>query len=419
MKMKRSFTYLILLVLFAGLLAACGEESTPTANSGSNTGTGTSTGTGTGTGGNATAVIRDAVGAAAAVKDYQSTIDLTYTGTGAGTITMDVALKGNLAATDEGPVVLPQFKGSVTRSTLPTIATGTVAVLGKNTLLYDPTNKLVLKGGASAASSEVYNLFLGSQSKAATLFSSDLATSSLAGDEKVGSYNTSRVNFVPKEGVASTFGKGAKGSVWLDKESKLPVQLDYSEEGGGQKWTVTNLQVNKGVDDAKLAFTPPADAKVVDASQFGQTKQVANLDEAKAAVGFGLAVVSYLPADLPRNPTSVGVQTTPAGNIITANYTVKVTAPIVTPFPNAKGKDAATSEKGISIRALKSTVNLPSNLPSGAAISEVTVGGQKGTLAVLNNATAILTFTKDGVFYTISSSGYGKDEVTKVAGGLQ
>jgi hypothetical protein len=294
-----------------------------------------------------------------------------------------------------------------------------VAVLGKSTLLYDPANKVVLKGGASAASSEVYNLFLGSQTKAATLFSSDLATPTVAGEEKVGSYTTTRINFVPKEGVASTFGKGAKGSVWIDKDSKLPVQLDYSEEAGGQKWTVSNLQVNKGVDDAKLSFTPPAEAQVVDAGQFGQAKQVANLDEAKTTAGFGLATVSYLPGDLPKNPTAVSVQTTPVGNIITADYTVKATAPIVTPFPNAKGKDPAQNEKGISIRALKSTVNLPSNLPSGAAISDVTVGGQKGTLAALNDTTAILTFAKDGVFYTITSSGYGKDEVTKVAEGLK
>jgi hypothetical protein len=177
--------------------------------------------------------------------------------------------------------------------------------------------------------------------------------------------------------------------------------------------------VNKGVDDAKLSFTPPADAQVVDASQFGQAKQVANLDEAKTTAGFGLATVSYLPGDLPKNPTAVSVQTTPVGNIITADYTVKATAPIVTPFPNAKGKDPAQNQKGISIRALKSTVNLPSNLPSGAVISDVTVGGQKGTLAALNDTTAILTFAKDGVFYTITSSGYGKDEVTKVAEGLK
>jgi outer membrane lipoprotein-sorting protein len=416
MKMKRSFTYLILLALVAGLLAACGEEPTP--NPGSNNPTSGASTTAAGSG-NAAAIIKDSVGAAVAITDYQATIDLTYTGTGAGNLTMDVVLKGSLAATDDGPAALPQFKGTVTKSSLPTIATGTVAVLGKSTLLYDPANKVVLKGGASAASSEVYNLFLGSQTKAATLFSSDLATPTVAGEEKVGSYTTTRINFVPKEGVASTFGKGAKGSVWIDKDSKLPVQLDYSEEAGGQKWTVSNLQVNKGVDDAKLSFTPPADAQVVDAGQFGQAKQVANLDEAKTTAGFGLASVSYLPGDLPKNPTAVSVQTTPVGNIITADYTVKATAPIVTPFPNAKGKDPAQNEKGISIRALKSTVNLPSNLPSGAAISDVTVGGQKGTLAALNDTTAILTFAKDGVFYTITSSGYGKDEVTKVAEGLK
>jgi outer membrane lipoprotein-sorting protein len=416
MKMKRSFTYLILLALVAGLLAACGEEPTP--NPGSNNPTSGASTTAAASG-NAAAIIKDSVGAAVAITDYQATIDLTYTGTGAGNLTMDVVLKGSLAATDDGPAALPQFKGTVTKSSLPTIATGTVAVLGKSTLLYDPANKVVLKGGASAASSEVYNLFLGSQTKAATLFSSDLATPTVAGEEKVGSYNTTRINFVPKEGVASTFGKGAKGSVWIDKDSKLPVQLDYSEEAGGQKWTVSNLQVNKGVDDAKLSFTPPAEAQVVDAGQFGQAKQVANLDEAKTTAGFGLATVSYLPGDLPKNPTAVSVQTTPVGNIITADYTVKATAPIVTPFPNAKGKDPAQNQKGISIRALKSTVNLPSNLPSGAVISDVTVGGQKGTLAALNDTTAILTFAKDGVFYTITSSGYGKDEVTKVAEGLK
>lgn len=417
MKMKRSFTYLILLALCAGILAACGEEPTP--NPGSNTTTTAAATSGTSTSGNAATIIKDSVGAAVGVKDYQSTIDMTFTGTGAGTLSMDVVLKGSLGASDEGAAALPQFKGTVTKSTLSTIPAGTVAALGKTTLLYDPTNKVVLKGGASAASSEVYNLFLGSQTKAATLFSSDLATPTLVGDEKVGSYNTSRIDFAPKANVTSAFGKGAKGSVWIDKDSKLPVQLDYSEEGGGQKWTVSNLQVNKGVDDAKLTFTPPADAKVVDSGQFGQTKEVANLDEAKASAGFALATVSYMPSDLPRNPTSIAVQTTPVGNIITADFSTKATAPIVTPFPGAKGTGAATSQKGITIRALKSSVNLPSNLPSGAAISDVTVGGQKGTLAVLNDTTAILTFAKDGVFYTISSSGYGKDEVTKVGEGLK
>ena len=418
MKMKRSFTYLILLALFAGLLAACGEEPTPIPRTGTNTTTG-SNASGSGASGNAAGIIKDSVGAAVGVKDYQSTIDLTYTGTGAGTLSMDVVLRGSLGATDEGPAALPQFKGTITKSTLPTVPAGTVAALGKTTFLYDPTNKVVLKGGASAASSEVYNLFLGSQSKAATLFSSDLATPTLVGDEKVGSYNTSRLDFTPKANVTSTFGKGAKGSVWVDKDTKLPVQLDYSEEGGGQKWTVSNLQVNKGVDDAKLTYTPPTDARVVDSGQFGQTRQVANLDEAKTTAGYALATVSYLPADLPKNPTAVAVQTTPVGNIITAEYSVKTTAPIVTPFPGAKSTAPAQSQKGVTIRALKASVNLPSNLPSGVAITDVTIGGQKGTLAALNETTAILTFAKDGVFYTISSSGYGKDEVTKVGEGLK
>lgn len=418
MKMKRSFTYIILLALVAAILAACGDEPTPAP---SNPTPGSTTGTTSGTtgGGNASAVIKDSVGAAAAVKDYQASIDLTYTGTGTGNLSMDVVYKGSLVANDEGASTVPAFKGTVTKSTLPTIANGTIVALGKDTLLYDPSTKTVLKGGAGAASSEVYNLFIGSQTKAATLFSSDLATPTLAGDEKVGSYDTTKITFTPNPNVSSTFGKNAKGTVWVDKASKLPVQLDYSEDGGGMKWTVSNLKVNQNVADSALTFTPPSDAKVVDSSQFGQAQSVSNLDEAKTKAGFAIGTVSYLPSDLPKNPTAVSVQTTPVGNIINAEYTVKTNGPIVTPFPNAKGKDPAQTVKGITIRALQSSVGLPSNLPSGAAISDVTVNGQKGTLAVLTDTSAILTFSKGGISYTITSAGYGKDEVTKVANGIQ
>ncbi|MBN9387310.1 MAG: hypothetical protein J0I20_04595 [Chloroflexi bacterium] len=419
MKMKRSFTYIILLALVAAILAACGDEPTPApTNPTPGATTGTTTGNTTG-GGNASAVIKDSVAAAAAVKDYQASIDLTYTGTGAGNLSMDVVYKGSLVANDEGASTVPAFKGTVTKSTLPTIANGTIVALGKDTLLYDPATKTVLKGGAGAASSDVYNLFIGSQTKAATLFSSDLATSTLAGDEKVGSYDTTKITFTPNPNVSSTFGKNAKGTVWVDKASKLPVQLDYSEDGGGMKWTVSNLKVNQNVADSALTFTPPSDAKVVDTSQFGQAQKVATLDDAKAKAGFALGTVSYLPSDLPKNPTAVSVQTTPVGNIINAEYTVKSNGPIVTPFPGAKGTAAAQTVKGITIRALQSAVGLPSNLPSGAAISDVTVNGEKGTLAVLNDTSAILTFSKGGVFYTITSAGYGKDEVTKVANGIQ
>src|SRR5215213_857371 len=120
MKLKRSFTSLILLALIAGMLAACGEEPTPArSNTTASTNTGTTAAANTGTSGNAATIIKDSVGAAANVKDYQATIDLTYTGTGAGMISLDIALKGGLGATDEGAAALPQFKGTVTKSTLP------------------------------------------------------------------------------------------------------------------------------------------------------------------------------------------------------------------------------------------------------------------------------------------------------------
>lgn len=410
MKTRKGMAFIVLLALFAAILAACGENTPVPASNAA-----TTAASGAATSGNAAQIVKDSRAAVAAIKDYQSSLDMTFTGQGAGNLAMDVILKGSPAGA-EGQA--PQFKGTVTKSTLPTLPNGTVAVLGKSTFLYDPTTKVVLKGGATSGSSELYNLFLGSQIKALSLFEADLATPTLAGEEKVGDYTASKVTFAPKPELLGTsaFGKDAKGTAWIDKESKLPVKLEYSEEGSSMNWTVTNLQVNKNIGDDKLSFTPPAEAKVVDASQFGKPAKVASLDEAKSKAGFAFTA-GYLPAELPKQPTNVGVQTTPLGNIVTAEFSVKSAAQ-VTPFPNSKGKEQAQSFKGVSIRALKGTANLPGNIPSGAAISDVTIGGQKGSVAVLDKNT-ILTFAKDGVFYTITSNEYGKDELVKVAEGLK
>ena len=418
MKIKPGLMYLLLLTLMAGLLAACGGDNATPAPA-SNTGTPGGSGT-TGTG-DANTIIKNSAGALAQIKDYQSTLDLTFTGQGAGTVSMDVLLKGSPVAEDTGnPGGTPQFKGTVAKSTLSTLPTGSVAVLGKSSFIYDPTTKIVLKG-ATGGNSEIYNLFTGSQTRSATLFSTDLTTATVAGDDKVGNFSTTKLTFTPKKGMedSSVFGKNVKAAVWVDKASNLPVQLDYSEDGASMKWTVSNLQINKGLDDAKLSFTPPADAKVVDSSQFGKIEKVGSLAEAQSKAGFTPANPGYLPADLGTTPTGIEVQTTPLGNLISYKYSVKTTVANVTPFPNAKGKGGPADSKSINIKALKSSVNLPNNLPSNAAISDVTVQGQKGTLAVLTDSEVSLIFSKNGVFYTISSSGYGKDDVQKIGEGLK
>jgi hypothetical protein len=197
------------------------------------------------------------------------------------------------------------------------------------------------------------------------------------------------------------------------------VQLDYSEDGAGLKWTVSNLQVNKGIDDTKLAFTPPTGAQVIDATQFGKIQKATDLTDANSKAGFTFPTVSYLPSDLPKAATSVSLQTTPVGNFIIADYSLKTTVVNPTPFPGLKGSGAPQNQKSISIKAFKSAVNLPANLPTTATITNASVQGQKATLAALTPTSAILIFNKSGVFYTISSTGYNKDEVQKVAEGLK
>ncbi len=139
MKKKQSLGLLVGLGIFAGLLMSCGDSATPapaapapagnptTSSSGaaptSGAGTSGASNTGAKPAGDAASIIKNSQSALAGIKDYQATMDMTFTGQGAGNLVMDVIQKGGLAGvedTGQGP----QFKGTVTKSTLPTIPTG-------------------------------------------------------------------------------------------------------------------------------------------------------------------------------------------------------------------------------------------------------------------------------------------------------
>ena len=426
MKWRLKIGYLLLAIIIAGMLSACGDDATPipaTPNS-SNNNAGPVGGTvpnNSSSDTSAAVTLRNTAQALSSITDYAGTLDITFTGQGAGSILMDVAMKGNPTADDSGKgPASPQFKGTVTKSTFTVLPANSAAVLGQTAYLYDPTSNVVLKG-SNLGSSDIYNLFSGTQTRAAEMFSLDFVTPAKEGEETIGTYNTTKLTFTPKpdrEGTA-LFGRNVKATVWVDKATNLPVQLDYSEDGAGLKWTVSNLQVNKGVDDTKLAFIPPTGAQVIDATQFGKIQKATDLTDANSKAGFTFPTVSYLPGDLPKAATSVSLQTTPVGNFIIADYSLKTTVANPTPFAGLKGSGVPQNQKSVSIKAFKSAVNLPANLPTTATITNASVQGQKATLAALTPTSAILIFNKSGVFYTISSTGYSKDEVQKVAEGLK
>lgn len=56
--------------------------------------------------------------------------------------------------------------------------------------------------------------------------------------------------------------------VWIDRRDNLPHQVEITEASGGtRRVTLDRLQVNGAVPASMFVFTPPAGARVVDASQ--------------------------------------------------------------------------------------------------------------------------------------------------------
>jgi outer membrane lipoprotein carrier protein len=56
--------------------------------------------------------------------------------------------------------------------------------------------------------------------------------------------------------------------VWIDRRDNLPRQVEITEAAGGiRRVTLDRLQVNRAVSANTFVFTPPAGARVVDASQ--------------------------------------------------------------------------------------------------------------------------------------------------------
>ncbi|MFI5207882.1 MAG: outer membrane lipoprotein carrier protein LolA [Gemmatimonadales bacterium] len=56
--------------------------------------------------------------------------------------------------------------------------------------------------------------------------------------------------------------------VWIDRRDNLPRQVEIAEaSGGSRRVTLDRLQVNGAVPASTFVFTPPAGARVVDASQ--------------------------------------------------------------------------------------------------------------------------------------------------------
>lgn len=427
--MKKSvLSLLVSLLTTIALLTACGGGgSTGTPSGGQTPGTAATPATGGATaptpadsgttgGGDARSIVDESLVAMAEVENYHATIDMSFSGSQSGEVSLEVYQKGSLVGTTGTD--RPQFKGIVIKSTVVSLPEKTTVVYGTTSCMYDPVQNVVVQAtdGKSIGNSELYNLFLGSQVRVTALFSEKIADPSVAGEEKVGSFDTTKITLTPKEAASRALAPGAKGTVWIDKATNIPVQLDYSEDGFGTKWTVTSLSTEALGDEPFASCGAPAEATTVQASEVGKVVKVDSMEAATTEAGFTPLLPGYLPDGLPTDPSGIGVQATPLGPIITLTYATSKEATPGTEFPGMEDVKAREGTS-ITIRAFKGTVALPTSLPGTA--SSVTVRGQQGTLEVAGEDQATLSWQEDGVVYTITASGYGESEVTKVAEGLK
>lgn len=365
----------------------------------------------------ANAILQSTLLALSQLDNYQADMTLEFSGEASGAVSMQVFVRGSFLNDAGGE--RPDFKAIVTESSLAAIPADTVAILGETNYVYDPVQNVVLTSGPGepVAYSELYTMFLGNQTRAVTLISPGVTTPEIVGEAEVGPFQTTQIALNPTEVTGRVLAPGAQGTIWIDQETNLPVQLEYSEDGFSASWVVSSLSLEP-LDDA--VFDPgesiPADAQTVAASEISAITEFESVDDATAAAGFTPLLPAALPGDLPAEPSSIGVQETPLGPLMTLVYAVTTEAE--TDIDTSEFEDFNPIEStSITIRALQNDVGFPSSLTG--VTSEVSIRGQDATLVEKGDGFVTMTWVEDGVFYTITSNGFGQDDVIAVAESME
>jgi outer membrane lipoprotein-sorting protein len=203
--------------------------------------------------------------------------------------------------------------------------------------------------------------------------------------------------------------------IWIDKETFFILKQElYSTEGSQliMSSEVTLVQYNIPLDSGLFAFTPPADASIID----NRPKPAPNMDEYQKQleqlarqVDFPIFAPGYLPQGLePRQPRLNPVE----GNSVELSYVP----------PEEVEKDTLAEAKGILIRQQKATHNLVARWTEAA--DPVTIPGGKGWLrrgthnADGTGSNSAVLLLRDGTLISISSFAVAPDELMSVAASL-
>lgn len=282
----------------------------------------------------------------------------------------------------------------VLRSTITQLPAGTITVSdGKQIWQYDPLKKVVYTGTVSnntgtptTGAGRDQNKFI--MNIVQTVFTHSNATL-VSSSASVNGHATSdiHVESPTQPGNTGSANFNYSGDVYIDKASKLPVQVKLTIQGFGQvTLDLPMLELNQPLADSLFTFVPPAGVKVLPFPKTGPTNTgTISLDQAQQQAGYHLlSIPTSQTAYQLQGVDALGV---PGNQIYTLNY--------------LKGNITFAISEG------KSLANLPG---SG---QQVSLRGTTGAFSSVGN-TSTLTWTEKGVGIQIAGQ-LSKDEILAIA----
>ncbi len=375
--MRRS-TLFIVALLGALLLAACGNT-LPTADE----------------------IVDRMEAARAATNDAHAVVAINFSSPDqTGTIVVEGWMQKTGASGPDGQPI-SRVRAEVLEASQAGMA-GTLLVSDGTTFwLYNPSENTVVTGEAGKLKDATAGSPIGAATALTDIVSQGLDAVELEvlGTEQIAGKNTWKVSVAPKAETSSQLQLDGiiKGTLWVDEALALPLKLsvDASDLGQGSV-EVRSIETNTGLSADLFSFTPPADAKIVQAAELAAQMEpkAATLDEARTAVSFALREPGYLPTGL----TLVEVRVIGTTTVI-LNY--------------------AGDGGSVSLVQSNEEVGRDREPPAGSAVSEVPIGEATGTLITgVDGQGSLLRWEQGGVRYVVAGTLSG-DEAVKVAEGLE
>jgi len=272
---------------------------------------------------------------------------------------------------------------------------------GEQFWLYNPAQNTVVVGSAADMKKQAPTTPAGATQMLQDVVQQGLDAVNLEvqGEEQVAGKNTWKVKVTPKTETAAKLQLAGvvEGTMWVDEELAMPLKLsvDASDFGSGNV-EVRSIEVNAGVSADLFTYTPPADAKVVQAADLAaqMAPKAATLEEARSSVSFTLREPSYLPAGL-------------------ALVEVRVvgTDTVIINYNGDSGSMSLVQSNG--------DVGDDREPPAGSNVQQITVRGQPATLITGADGQGSLLRWDEGGIKTVIAGTISGDEAVKVAEGLK